>query len=916
MVPTGHVGATLEERIHNILHVKGRPASASALADVVQLAAAERPTLRLPPAAPPISRSFLPHNLPLQPPSQPGCVVSWESPAIRSLGVPTQAAARVIVGGAGHLVPSDSLGGIAVPAAPAPPKYEGGGAVPRGLRPASGNTLLASSAAPMRHQRSSSPPPLPPPPPPSKLPPRRLLPGDMQVHEISSSLPNLAYSTYRALDVWRGAPPAAPKVSRKPAHHSNHSPSKLLQSRAPQHELPVSSNPSLQMLSVSSSTGMLVPPGTFAASPSGGALEDRTWRPKIGGTVSPAPPGTPPPTASTSANVPRGRSPPGTGKASSRPTSRGVVHVANPVQEEMAKKSTDLLEMALNPTAMLPEQASARESGVERAADDAPGQAATASSSSDAAAQPAAQVLELDPAAGDADEDEMRELAAKLLQAAARNRLEVVHEQEKSKRKMLRGRMFDDQSSQPASDSPSFSYGAHDSARARRLEIENRTRKTMKQSAAIEQGGFSLDQMLSDSEESSSGGSDESDDDIDWSTMSALAHEARGAVKRLGSSALSRRRAFLQPRFESKTPTGDAKGRLRSFAKHAASGNRASRAPRLGKMPTLELAEISRAFIRSRQIVGALRSAQEFANLSDAQIAMLAQGGQERRVPRYSIVFREGSAAHSFYVLLRGRVQHSNFHSAHTYEMFAPRLDRDEGVCLGTEGLSGNLKRVTTVTTLDECTVLHFSTHGLSIDQNGLAQLAARASKQVVIAAMKQNTFFQHASERTLEELAPLFRLEEITRGGERIIEEGGPSDKIFLLLDGSVTVSVSGTRLGILPDPDGSERKPVFGEGAIVSTAASMSTVVSREPCKLLVLSRPKFHRLNTLMPDLKEQIKQLIRLRTNLMKGKIEERDFLPSAEEAASRIQRIARKRLGGVRRIIMAAARKEVEAAANA
>ena len=50
--------------------------------------------------------------------------------------------------------------------------------------------------------------------------------------------------------------------------------------------------------------------------------------------------------------------------------------------------------------------------------------------------------------------------------------------------------------------------------------------------------------------------------------------------------------------------------------------------------------------------------------------------------------------------------------------------------------------------------------------------------------------------------------------------------------------------------------------------------------------------------------------------MKGKIEERDFLPSAEEAASRIQRIARKRLGGVRRIIMAAARKEVEAAANA
>ena len=51
------------------------------------------------------------------------------------------------------------------------------------------------------------------------------------------------------------------------------------------------------------------------------------------------------------------------------------------------------------------------------------------------------------------------------------------------------------------------------------------------------------------------------------------------------------------------------------------------------------------AFLRSRAIGAALRRAPIFATLTDVQISMLASGGEERRVPRYSVLYREGYAS-------------------------------------------------------------------------------------------------------------------------------------------------------------------------------------------------------------------------------------------------------------------------------
>ena len=101
---------------------------------------------------------------------------------------------------------------------------------------------------------------------------------------------------------------------------------------------------------------------------------------------------------------------------------------------------------------------------------------------------------------------------------------------------------------------------------------------------------------------------------------------------------------------------------------------------------------------------------------------------------------------------------------------------------------------------MTECTVLRFSTSGIRIDRGGAADLAARASHTVVTAALRGNRFFESADEKTREELAQYFKLEEIGKPGEFIIEEGGVNDKLCILLEGKVSIEMGGKPVAELP--------------------------------------------------------------------------------------------------------------------
>jgi len=320
------------------------------------------------------------------------------------------------------------------------------------------------------------------------------------------------------------------------------------------------------------------------------------------------------------------------------------------------------------------------------------------------------------------------------------------------------------------------------------------------------------------------------------------------------------------------------------------------------------------AVLKSRSIARALRTAPCFAGLSDVQVGMLASGGQERIVPRYSVLFREGSEARSFYVLLKGRLESSSTTSTHKTDVSAPVLSKadgvtKEGVCLGYEGLSGGLRRLTTVTTLDECTVLHFSTDGVMLDSVGMAGLASHVFTQVVSTALHGCDFFAGVIDPTIEALAPHFKLEEVHEAGKHVYREGGNPDRFYLLLEGTVALFSGDVQVGTLPEL-GTSGASILGEDAVLSTAPRSFTAVTLSPCKLLYLPRAKFRYLHLLMPDLPGQLRRYHMLHQHL--HSTASRFTMPTDPDEAERVIKaaiilekdsrvlLARKHINGIRK----------------
>jgi len=292
-----------------------------------------------------------------------------------------------------------------------------------------------------------------------------------------------------------------------------------------------------------------------------------------------------------------------------------------------------------------------------------------------------------------------------------------------------------------------------------------------------------------------------------------LAHEARAAVQKLAPTrAMHRRRAHSPPRQPKMGTSSGAvlgalpgapgaspaklrlKGLLKKAMAKAGKGNAFGKGNMMinGRVMPVNFATIAMTHVRSKVIAAALRREPCFAALSAVQLSMLSAGGEERRVQRYSVIYREGSEARSFYVLLAGRLEHSNQvrqRSASTGvpagQMSAPVPHSNAGVCFGVEGLTGGLRRLTTVTAIEDSTVLHFSTHGMLLDEGGAAALAANVFGRVVAEVLRSYPLFAQAAQSgaQLDALAALFRLEEFPMDVP-IFTEGAPADQLCVPLD------------------------------------------------------------------------------------------------------------------------------------
>jgi voltage-gated potassium channel len=104
------------------------------------------------------------------------------------------------------------------------------------------------------------------------------------------------------------------------------------------------------------------------------------------------------------------------------------------------------------------------------------------------------------------------------------------------------------------------------------------------------------------------------------------------------------------------------------------------------------------------------------------------------------------------------------------------------------------------------------------------------------------------------ESIAPWFEVQEVS-AGVKLAGEGASGYSFYVLLDGSVTVSIDGAEVRTLGAGD------FFGELAILGDGRRTATVTTTSPSRVLVLFGTEFRRLEQEYPELASQIESALR-------------------------------------------------------
>ena len=147
--------------------------------------------------------------------------------------------------------------------------------------------------------------------------------------------------------------------------------------------------------------------------------------------------------------------------------------------------------------------------------------------------------------------------------------------------------------------------------------------------------------------------------------------------------------------------------------------------------------------------------------------------------------------------------------------------------------------------------------HRLWQHQSGFVFSADGQRAEVEARRLGEISVFSALDESHLAAIADRFVTERYPRG-KRIIEEGDPGDKLYILARGSAEVRKR--------DPDGEERTiavledgDVFGEIALLDDVPRNASVVTRAPCLVLTLGRQQFDQILAAVPGLRVAFEQV---------------------------------------------------------
>ena len=275
-----------------------------------------------------------------------------------------------------------------------------------------------------------------------------------------------------------------------------------------------------------------------------------------------------------------------------------------------------------------------------------------------------------------------------------------------------------------------------------------------------------------------------------------------------------------------------------------------------GKITSLNM--ISQGLAQQKKVVVALKEQPCFRTASSVHLAMISTVAVTRFHSRYSVIYREGASANTFYVLVQGALQHTS----HEGRPVVQRVDPtgESMICFGTEGVTGGMPRSTTATCLDDCEVLHFTTYRMRLSEEGVEMYARRAFATFVEAELQKMPIFFGLKSSVLFGVSTMFELREYASANMEIYGPGMVSDAIYILAKGRVVIEDEEGLQLIKLQADSVEEGVFFGEQALLEGAGAERTTsaMTRTPTKLLVLRRAHFARILRLVPGLRHRMRQ----------------------------------------------------------
>jgi CRP-like cAMP-binding protein len=246
-----------------------------------------------------------------------------------------------------------------------------------------------------------------------------------------------------------------------------------------------------------------------------------------------------------------------------------------------------------------------------------------------------------------------------------------------------------------------------------------------------------------------------------------------------------------------------------------------------------------------------------FSDLSPDAFVALTESVERRYVRKGETILSQGEAGDSFFVLVWGQARVERRDETGQTTVLA---HLGEGAFFGEMALLSGAPRAATVIAEEDTELLEIRAavlHRLCLDHPQVAEALTRFYRQRLLAnLLAVSPLFRPFGAQECRDIMERFYARPM-RAGERIIQEGSPSDGLYVVLSGSVDVRKrkGGTEVlaGHLAEGD------VFGEMSCLSGGPATATIVGHRSGILLRLPRQAFDALVSAHPQVRELFSQL---------------------------------------------------------